>query len=78
MSVHRSADMSSPRRTQTAGQKEALPGKSASIHVPQGGEVHIRRVANGVVASARDSNYNTVLEVFADSPEALSLTTSSD
>lgn len=43
------------------------------VKIPKGGELHVKHVDNGVIASVRDKNWNTTQEVFADCPESLSI-----
>lgn len=60
-------------RMTTADMLKGIPGKKApssgapgtTLKVPLGGEVRVRRVGNGVVASVTDGSYRTVQEVIA-------------
>lgn len=49
-----------------------MPAKVV-VSIPKGGELHVKHVDNGVIASVRDKNWNTTQEVFASCPEDLSI-----
>lgn len=51
-----------------AMQRPANPahGSPVDVKIPEGGSVHVRKIANGVVASIHDAQYNTT-EVHAPS-----------
>ena len=69
MTRYSAQDMLKPK---TAGKAAAQPVKAPSapagqqtVKVPAGGQVTIRKVANGVVASVTDSNWRNTSEVIA-------------
>lgn len=58
-------------------QTAASSGARVPVAIPSGGEMHVRSLkGGGVLASVRDSNYNTVSETYAEDPTAIDISTS--
>jgi len=77
MARYTSQQMTQQRR---AGQPAPAPAKAEgkpaqqSLRVPQGGQVTIRRVDNGLIASSVDANYRAQGEVFVKDASDLKIT----
>lgn len=73
MARYSSSDMTKPRMSvgQAPAQPPKAPAGQQTVHVPQGGQVTIRKATNGVVATVTDANWRSQGEVLAESASDL-------
>jgi hypothetical protein len=75
MARYTSQQMTQQRRAgQPAPPKAEAKPAQQSLRVPQGGQVTIRRVDNGLIASSVDANYRAQGEVFVKDASDLKIT----
>lgn len=77
MARYTAQDMLKPKTTGKAtaqpAKAPAAPAAQQTVKVPAGGQVTIRKVANGVVASVTDSNWRNTSEVIAQNASDLKI-----
>ena len=75
MARYSSSDMTKPRTSagQAPAQPPKVPAGQQTVRVPPGGQVAIRKVANGVIVTVKDAEWRDQGEMLAKSVSDLKI-----